>query len=295
MPWLEKCLGSVDFEKYKVVVVDNNSQDETTQIIEREYSQIKLFKERENLGFGQANNKGISYTLNQGAEQLFLLNQDAYLIDDCLEQLIQKQQLNPEYGILSPIHTNGEVTRLDRNFSNYVRYDMNPDFYSDFVLDNKRKKIYEVPFVNAAGWLLSKKCLMTVGGFDPIFFHYGEDDNFCQRVHYHGFKIGVVPKQLMVHDREDREKPEIRIYSDAYYKLQDRRLKIKYGNLNDYDKDQILIYKKKIKRQLLKARIRQNRKAIKGLKKQLQLIERLIPQIKKSIELNKKKQPNYLN
>ena len=98
----------------------------------------------------------------------------------------------------------------------------------------------------------------------------------------------------MIHDREERKKPEIKTYSDAYYNQQERRLKVKYGNVNDYDQDQILIYKKKINRQLLKARIRQNRKAIKGLKKHLQLIDQITPQIKKSIELNKKKHPNYL-
>lgn len=295
MPWLDKCLGSIDFSKYKVVVVDNNSKDETVEHIRFNYKQIQLFEEKQNLGFGQGNNKGISYAINQGAEHVFLLNQDAYLVDDCLERLIYVQQKNPNYGILSPIHTNASLTRLDRNFSNYMRFGMNPDFYSDYVLGNEIDEVYKVPFVNAAGWLISKECLMTVGGFDPIFFHYGEDDNFCQRIHYHNFEIGVVPKQFIIHDREERQKPEMKTFSDAYYKFEDRRLKIKYGNLNDYDQDRILMYKKNINLQLLKARIRQNKKAVKGLKKHLQLIERVIPQIRKSIEINKKKQPHYLD
>ena len=295
MPWLEKCLGSIDFDQFKVVVVDNNSSDETVATIKQNHPHIKLFEEKENLGFGQANNKGISYALNQGAEHVYLLNQDAYLIGECLAQLLYTQHKYPNYGIVSPIHTNAEVTRLDRNFSNYVRYDINPDFYSDFVLGKKKKPIYDVPFVNAAGWLISKECLMNVGGFDPIFFHYGEDDNYCQRVHYHGFKIGVVPTSFMVHDREDREKPVVQNYSEAYFKIQDRRLKIKFGNLNAYDEGQLSDHKKKVKRQLLKARIRRNKKAITGLKRQLQLIDKVSDEIKKSIELNKKKHPNYLN
>ena len=194
IPWLNKCLGSIDFDQYKVVVVDNCSKDETVTFIRNNYPSVKLFPEQENLGFGQGNNKGISYALQQGAERVFLLNQDAYLIHDCLEQLINLQKKHPDYGILSPVHTNATVTRLDRNFSIYVRFDRNPDFYSDHVLSNELDEVYEVPYVNAAGWLISKECLMTVGGFDPIFFHYGEDDNFCQRVHYHSYKIGVVPK-----------------------------------------------------------------------------------------------------
>ncbi|MBZ9787849.1 glycosyltransferase family 2 protein [Psychroflexus sp. CAK57W] len=294
MHWLDQCLGSIDLKQYDVVVVDNNSEDETCSRIESEYSQIKLFKEQQNLGFGQANNKGISYALNQGAEHVLLLNQDAYLIDEALEKLLYFQKNNPEYGILSPIHTNADQNRLDRNFSNYVKFDVNPDFYSDHVLENKLKPVYVVPFVNAAGWLISKECLMTVGGFDPIFFHYGEDDNYCQRVLYHGFDIGVLPKVFMIHDREDRPKVEIEKYSEAYFEQQERRLKLMYANVNAYDNSKLFNYRKKIKRQLLKARLRQNKPAIKGLKSYLRMIDRFMPEIEKSVEINKIQQPSYL-
>jgi hypothetical protein len=99
----------------------------------------------------------------------------------------------------------------------------------------------------------------------------------------------------MVHDREGRPKPQIEPYSDAYFKIQDRSFKKIYGNLNDYDKSRILNHRKKIKRQLLKARIRQNQKSIKGLKKCVRLIDRIIPEIEQSVEKNKVQQPNYLS
>jgi len=276
------------------VVVDNCSSDGTVSHLHKNYPAVKLFEENQNLGFGQANNKGISYALNQGAEHVFLLNQDAYLIGDALEQLVGFQKQNPQFGILSAIHTNAEETRLDRNFSNYVRFDTNPAFYSDHVLGRQLQDVYEVPFVNAAGWLLSKTCLMTVGGFDPIFFHYGEDDNYCQRVLYHGFKIGVLPDTFMIHDREDRSKPNIETYSRAYFDVQERRLKLLYGNINDYDQNTILRQRKKIKRQLLKARIRRNSNSTEGLKEYIKLIDRVMPEIEKSVEKNKLRQPNYL-
>jgi len=66
------------------------------------------------------------------------------------------------------------------------------------------KDIYTVDFVNAAAWLLPCTILKIVGGFDPIFFHYGEDDNYMQRVIYHGFKIGVCAKVTVCHDVEFR-------------------------------------------------------------------------------------------
>ncbi|MBZ9628901.1 glycosyltransferase family 2 protein [Psychroflexus sp. CAK1W] len=293
MPWIDHCLQSTG--DYPVLVVDNASTDQTINHIQSNYPKVTLLPQNKNLGFGQGNNVGISYALNQGAEHIFLLNQDAYLVDDALEQLIHFQKNNSKFGILSAIHTNAEATRLDRNFSNYVRFDSNPAFYSDHVLGRPLQDVYELPFVNAAGWLISKQCLMTVGGFDPIFFHYGEDDNYCQRVNYHNFKIGVLSNTFMVHDREDRIKAKSDIYSKTYFDRQERHLKLTYGNINNYDEIKLFNYKKKIKRQLLKARILQNKPAIKGLKAYLQLIDRIIPEIEKSIETNKKRQPNYLD
>jgi glycosyltransferase involved in cell wall biosynthesis len=111
----------------------------------------------------------------------------------------------------------------------------------------------------------------------------------------YGFKIGVLPNTFMVHDREERQKSQIELYSDAYFKIRDRSFKKKYGNLNDYDKSRILNHRKKIKLQLIKARIRQNQKSIKGLKKCLRLIDCIIPEIEQSVEKNKVQQPNYLS
>ena len=67
---------------------------------------------------------------------------------------------------------------IDRAFSGYLNYNANKDLLSDYILGRKIKVIYELPFINAAAWLLTRKCLEKVGGFDPLFFHYGEDLNF---------------------------------------------------------------------------------------------------------------------
>ena len=162
-------------------------------------------------------------------------------------------------------------------------------------MGNTNIPVYDLPFVNAAGWLISKECLMTVGGFDPMFFHYGEDDNYCQRVLFHEFKIGVLPNALMVHDREDREKPKIEPYTDAYFNLQERRFKIRFGNINNYKPSALKKEEKKLKRQLFKARLRRNTKAIQGLKQLLVLLKKCIVDISHSIRLNKQQQPNYLD
>ncbi len=156
--WIQKCLESC--QNYPVIVVDNCSTDNTISIIENDFPEAILIKKKNNLGFGKANNIGIRKALNLGADYVFLLNQDAYFVGDTIKDLIKIHQSNLDYGILSPIHLNGSGNKLDRNFSYYLSYDKNKQFYSDYILEAKSKhKLYEVPFVNAAAWLLPKSTL----------------------------------------------------------------------------------------------------------------------------------------
>ena len=52
--------------------------------------------------------------------------------------------------------------------------------------------------------MISKDCLEKVGGFNPTFYHYAEDDNFIHRMHHKGLSAGIYPKVKMYHDRENR-------------------------------------------------------------------------------------------
>lgn len=293
MKWLSKCLSSCG--GYEVIVIDNASSDNTVAFINQEFPQVKVFSEKTNLGFGQANNKGISEALKSGADYVYLLNQDAYLENDTISKLIDINQKYSEYGVLSPIHTNAKKDKLDKNFSNYVSFKYNERFYSDFVLGKQKQDVYQVPFVNAAGWLLSKECLMRVGGFDPIFFHYGEDDNYCQRVRFHGFKIGVVPSALMVHDREDRETEKIIKFSDPYFKNIEKRNKVNCADINQNNLDELKLKLKNIDKRVLRSLIKLRFEEAQQLIKLKNILKKSFNQIKVSRKLNKKKQPNYLN
>lgn len=290
MKWLAECLNSC--MDYPIVIVDNGSDDDTVAYIKNNYPQTHLLAQEKNLGFGQANNLGISHALTQGADYVFLLNQDAYLQEGCLETLLEVQKGNPQYGILSPIHLNGKGNRLDQNFSNYVSYKNNPDFYSDFVLKKPLQAIYGVPFVNAAGWLLSRDILETVGGFDPIFFHYGEDDNYCQRARYHDFKIGVVPNAFLFHDREDREK--VSPNPVDYFINRERGLKDKYANINVDNVGELEKLLRKRKRALVKLFLRLRFSKLPAARQELHIVEKVLQEVYFSRNTNQVKDKHYL-
>ncbi len=293
MEWLPKCLAST--KPYPVIIVDNNSTDGTFSFVEKNYPEVVLFKQKNNLGFGQANNIGISYALKEGADYVFLLNQDAYLKEGCLEKLLAIHQKNLDFGVLSPIHLNGSGNLLDENFSYYLSYRNNRYFFSDFVLGNDKKNIYKVPFVNAAGWLLSRKCLESVGGFDPIFFHYGEDVNYCYRVWYHGFKVGVVSNVFLRHDREERKSIDIRKGSPEYWQDKARSLKIKFSNINENCLINLETSLRNRRLSFYKAYFKVNFRAAAQYKMEIKMLKEIIPEIKRSRLVNKQTGTNYLS
>ena len=205
-PWIAKCLQSLISSSVQphIVVIDNGSADATLDIIKQKFLRIELIESKTNLGFGQANNIGINLADENKADYVYLINQDAWFVEDALEKLIEIHLQHEQFGILSPMHITAGNDELDYNFSLYITPNRCPDFYSDLYF-NKLKTVYETDFVNAAGWLISKKCLENVGLFDSLFYHYVEDLNYCHRVTYHGFKIGICPGVKMVHDRPGRK------------------------------------------------------------------------------------------
>lgn len=203
--WIEKCLQSIVSVPAinDVKVVDNGSSDSTVKIIEAKFPQVDLIRASQNLGFGQANNIAISKGLSQGADFFFLLNQDAWVIKDAVEHLVKIARTFPSFGILSPVHINPVNGDMDYNFTRYISPEHCKGLLSD-LYTGTLSPVYETDFVNAAAWLISRDCIERVGIFDPIFFHYGEDRNYCQRVLYHGLKIGICPAAVVAHDRGGR-------------------------------------------------------------------------------------------
>ena len=78
MKWLQNCLEAIKKSTYPVdtIVIDNGSTDSTVLFIKSNYPEVHLVESGKNLGFGQANNVGMRYALEQNADYVYLLNQD---------------------------------------------------------------------------------------------------------------------------------------------------------------------------------------------------------------------------
>ncbi|SHE72233.1 glycosyltransferase family 2 protein [Chryseobacterium vrystaatense] len=220
MKWVERCFTSLRHSSVPVqgIVIDNGSTDGTQKYIKNYFPEIHFIQSEENLGFGKANNIGIETAYRDGADFFYLMNQDAWLYENSIEKLLEVYTQHPnheEVGIISPVHIDGTEKRFDIFLDKYIAYNCEKTRLISDLYFQSLKPYYELDFINAAHWLLPKKTIETIGGFNPYFFHYGEDNEYVNRIHYHKKKIILAPGSKVVHDgKQSLNKIDYNKYKD---------------------------------------------------------------------------------
>lgn len=230
LKWIDKCFGSLRNSEVglETVVVDNGSSDSTVSYLRKHFPEVVIIENNENQGFAKANNIGIKRALEFGADYIFLLNQDAWIEKNTVSELIKTFSCCENTGIAVPIQMNGSYSGLDDCFSGYLPKEFISDLYFGHLQDH-----YILPFMNAAAWMISTECVKQVGGFDTLlFYHYGEDDNYCQRIRYHHFNLVLNTRCSFCHDREFRKGRE-KEYRERIMRLSpfDKENRM-YGDIN---------------------------------------------------------------
>lgn len=207
MQWIGRCIDMLEQSTLAtdIFVVDNCSTDGTPDFIENGYQNIILKRLTHNVGFGQGNNLGFKYALQNEYDYVLLLNQDAYLAPDALQLLMEQSD---EFNLLTPLHLNGQGDRLDHNFRESIKRS-DSTLLDDLLLDSELQSYYYIGESCAACWFMPTGMIREIGGFNPLFHQYGEDNNYFSRLIYHGRKNKLVPKARMCHDRTNHGNNEL--------------------------------------------------------------------------------------
>lgn len=290
MQWYDRCFTSLRESTIPVqtIVVDNASNDGTVEYIREHYPEIHLIESKENLGFGKGNNLALHYAYEHGCDFVFLMNQDTWLDGaDVIEKLVALSQRYPEYGIISPMHISPDRQSLNMMLEHGSVVCTNrilSDLYCGTV-----KEIYQTNYVNAAAWLLPRKTLSVLGGFDPLIFHYGEDDDYLNRARYHGIKVGISLDLRIVHDHKSGE---YQAWSNELAKRADADDLEVFLDLNtpfDYH-----VLRRCWLRRYLKNVIKGKAASKKIAAYKLKYLRRMRGSIENSRKTNKIKQPNWI-
>ncbi len=198
MQWIDKCFFSLTQSTIPVhiIAIDNASSDGTCTVIKDKYANVELIKTGSNLGFGKANNIGLKKAIQSNADYVFLLNQDAWVKEDSIEKLIQHLEQNNSYSLISPFHYNYDTKGTEYYFEEFVLKHYTKAYSAESA---KYTSIFETEFIHAAAWMLPLKTILNVGGFDELFKHTGEDNDFIQRLHYKKLKAGIVTDAIVYH------------------------------------------------------------------------------------------------
>lgn len=209
MPWIERCIASVRAGSVNpaIVIVDNGSDDGTAERVAEVDPASRVLRLPENVGFGRGNNAGIAEALRLGASKVLLLNQDALVLPDTIERLAGFLDRHPTYGVVSPLQCSPDAEHIDRKtYRGYLQ--CHAEAYLTDACLGRTRDFYEVHGMNAAIWMVRAEVWRLAGGFDPLFFMYGEDDDLLARWKHHGVRFALLPGCRAIHLRESVKSPQ---------------------------------------------------------------------------------------
>jgi GT2 family glycosyltransferase len=190
-------LGSCAQARYprlRLLVVDNGSTDGSVEAIAAHFPQVEQLVNERNLGFAAGMNVGIRYALAQGADYLFVANNDTFLAPDALGHLVEAATQHGAELLAPAIYHSVPHERL-WSLGGWQRRTLLEITQCREIAPEP----FEVDFVTACGVLIHRRCLERVGLFDERFFMYYEDADYCLRARQAGCKLLVVPRARMWH------------------------------------------------------------------------------------------------
>ncbi len=194
---------------YEIIVVDNNSSDDSVQALKSVFNDLKIISNNKNVGFAAANNQAIKICCG---EYLLFLNPDTIVFDNTINGcltffkdtpdagLVSCKILNPDKSLQSSCRNKPSIINaIIENFGLYLLLQKLNLFSYNYLRNWAHNKTRSVPTVLGAFMLLSKKVIDQVGLLDENFFFYGEEVDWCLRIRDHGLKVYFVPKFQIIH------------------------------------------------------------------------------------------------
>lgn len=213
-PTIKNCLTSL-FQstkafKTEIFVVDNNSKDSTIQIISKDFPQVKLIRNSENIGFGRANN--LAFKKIQG-EFLLILNPDVIVNQNSISSLLNNIKKNEKFGFVTPklVLSNGKIdlackrsfptpeVSFYKMFFLHKFFPKNQKFTAYNLSTFPENENFSVDAISGAFMLCRISLLQKIGYFDEDFFMYGEDLDLCLRAQNAGFENAYFGRIEAIH------------------------------------------------------------------------------------------------
>lgn len=207
---IKSITDTVNLIKYEIIIVDNASIDGSIEMVKKQFSQVKLIENKDNLGFPKANNIGIK---EAAGRYILLLNSDTKVLDDCIQRCLEYMDSNVEVGALGCklLLASGKLDHAcKRGFPTpeaslyyilkFHKLFPNSKKFGKYTLNYLPiNEINEVDALTGAFMMLRKEVINKIGLLDETFFMYGEDLDWCFRIKETGYKVIYYPEAVTIH------------------------------------------------------------------------------------------------
>ncbi|ATG90445.1 glycosyltransferase family 2 protein [Methylomonas koyamae] len=199
-----ECIASIrnlNYKNYEIIVVDNNSSDDSVRSLFNEYPGLTILQTGKNLGYSGGNNFGINWAIKNNADYILLLNNDTIISNDLLNSFINASSLLPSKSILGAkiyFYDNPDtiwfaggrwLTQLN-NFE-HIGYGQKDDGHFS--------EIVEVDYITGCALFSSTAAFREIGLLDDNFFLTYEETDWCYRAKLAGYRCYVIPEAKLWH------------------------------------------------------------------------------------------------
>lgn len=194
-------LMSVEYEPFRILVVDNASADGSAEAVQKFYPQVYVIGLDENVGAPAASNIGFEFALSHEADFVLRLDSDTIVAPDFLAPLVDCFLEDNRIGIVSPkIYFHNPPDKVWYGGANahsfhFGAIELEDQDGTSAIADQTKT----VDYVWGAAMLMCKDVLLKTGGFDTDFFIYYEEIDFCKRVQALGYTIAYNPGAYIWH------------------------------------------------------------------------------------------------
>jgi GT2 family glycosyltransferase len=207
---LKKCIESIlrysQNIEYEIIVVDNASTDNTTEMVTKNFPIVKLIANKKNLGFAKANNQGIQISTGK---YVLLLNPDTEFIDESLDRAIEKLT-DDNIGVLGCklLNTDKSIQPSVRRFPRVLDiiailiklHKLFPSLLNKYLTKNfNYSHEQEVDQVMGAFFFVPRIVFDKIGLLDEGYFIWFEEVDFCRRAKREGYKVIYFPETQIIH------------------------------------------------------------------------------------------------
>ncbi len=193
-----ECLGSLeqlDYANYSVLIIDNASTDDSVVRIQTAYPDIPIIINERNLGFGGGCNVGIRHALQQGADYVWLLNNDTIVEAHTLTAMVEVAEADPTIGAVgSVLYYMDEPEKVQAWGGGYVNF-WRAEARHHFAPAPEHR----LQYLTGASLILRRAALEQVGLFDEQFFMYWEDVDIGFRLRKGDWRMAVAEKSCVRH------------------------------------------------------------------------------------------------